>query len=198
MAMKLDFSRFKNACLVRTNLLMPIVKALFLFAIWQGLKPLITLNDFWIVPIWIVLGFVLDGLIIFKKPKIFEGINLGEEEQAAYGMSSEEFEKYLKFSPRIRLARTFISIVFTLTICFFFELPDWSLALMVGLFLGFVILDPILLHLLHIEAPLVYKRSDYNPSKALDEIHTNDPFWPGSGAWTALRSTRQFDNYPNL
>jgi hypothetical protein len=198
---KFDSLKFKNACLIRSNLLIPIIKAVVLFALWQGLKSIVILKDLWIVPIWIALGFAVDGFLIVKKLKIFEDINLTEDQQKEWGMNSEEFIRYLSFSPKIRLGRTLISIFFTLVLCFCCGLPDWSLALMVGLFLGFIILDPILKYMFNIKTPLIYKNSHYRPYKpieSLQEMHKFDISWAGSQAWTALRNTRQFDHYPYL
>ena len=185
----------KNPSLVRVNLLLTGIKILLFIFICQSLKYFFKPQDFWILPVWVALTVLIDGFLILKKPKLFEKIDLTEEEQHKYDLSTEELIRYLNFSPKIRLVRTLLA---TFIVLIFFKSSDWVTAFLTTVFLGFIILDPVFKYLFNIKTPLIYKNSPYRPTESLHEVHKNDSYWPGSAAWTAVRSTKQFDNYPKL
>ena len=192
------FDSLKTPSLVGANLLLTGIKILLFVFICQSLKYFFKPQDFWILPVWVALTVLIDGFLILKKPKLFEKIDLTEEEQIKYDLSTAELIRYLNFSPKIRLGRTLLA---TAIVLIFFKSSDWVTVFLTAVFLGFIILDPIFKYLFNIKTPLIYNNSNYKPYKpteSLQEMHKFDISWAGSQAWTALRSTRQFDNYPHL
>ena len=187
--------KFKNACLVRTSTLTCLLKILLFIGICQTLKHFFNLKDFWIIPIWFSLTVIIDGFIILKASKIFEKINFNEEEQRKYTLNTEELIKYLNFFPKIRLGRT---LFITTIVLILFKPSNCATAFLVANFLGFALLDPLLKRIFNIYTPSIYKNSHYEFRESIDELHKRDISWAGSPAWTAVRSTRQFDNYSNL